>query len=85
MPMYRGLIVKAKEDAQNFIAACDEALQRLDQELERKNGSRAYRNEDFKPQPPSIGDYSYGSRETGTLRRKSMDLTRILADLRARP
>jgi len=73
MPMYRGKIERAKADAEEFIGYCNEALSRLDQEAERSWGG---------PKPPSIVDSSFGSPETGALRRRSMDLTRTLAELR---
>ena len=72
--MNRQTIKDAKAEAQTFIKACDDALARLDYE---KSG---YGYGD--PKKPSPFDYSYGSPQTGTLRRKSMDLTRILATLR---
>jgi len=72
--MYRGKIERAKADAEEFIGACTEALARLDQENER--------TWDGKTKAPSFVDYSYGSPETGALRRRSMDLTRTLAELR---
>lgn len=72
MSMYRGKIERAKTEAEDFVGACNEALARLDTE------NTGWKNRDF----PSIADYSYGSPETGALRRKSMDLTRILAELR---
>lgn len=70
--MYRGKIERAKTEAEDFIGSCNEALARLDME----NGT--WKGRDF----PSIADYSFGSPETGALRRKSMDLTRTLAELR---
>ncbi|WP_461169294.1 hypothetical protein [Arthrobacter sp. Z1-15] len=76
MSMNRQTIKEAKAEAQTFIKACDEALTRLDEELERNNRRRA---EVSRPKP---SDHSWGSAKTGTLRRKSMDLTRILATLR---
>lgn len=73
MTMYRGKIERAKADAEEFIGACSEALARLDQEAAQSWSG---------PKAPSIVDYSYGSPETGALRRRSMDLTRTLAELR---
>ena len=72
MSMYRGKIETAKREAEDFLGACNEALARLDKENE------GWKNRDF----PSPVDYSHGSAETGALRRKSMDLTRTLAELR---
>lgn len=74
MPMYRGKIERAKTDAEEFIGYCNEALSRLDKE----NGP-GYRRE---AKAPSLVDVSYGSAETGALRRWSMNLTRTLAELR---
>ena len=71
MTMYRGKIENAKREAEDFIGACHEALARLDKENE-------WKGRDF----PSPADYSFGSAETGALRRKSTDLTRTLAELR---
>ena len=73
MPMYRGKIERAKADAEEFIGYCNEALSRLDQENERTWEGK---------KPASIVDHSFGSAETGALRRRSMDLTRTLAELR---
>lgn len=72
MTMYRGKIEQAKAEAEAFAGYCKEALARLDKENE------GWKNRDF----PTAADYSFGSAETGALRRKSMDLTRTLADLR---
>ena len=74
MSMNRQTIKDAKAEAQTFIKACDEALARLDYE---NSGYGA-----VGPMPQRPEDHSYGSPQTGTLRRKSMDLTRILATLR---
>jgi hypothetical protein len=71
--MTRAQILATKAEAQRFIDAADKALAQLDEE----NKGRIY------PKPASApDDYSYGSAATGTLRRRSMDLTRTLADLR---
>lgn len=72
MTMYRGKIETAKREAEDFIGACNEALTRLNTENE------GWKGRDF----PSPADHSHGSAETGALRRKSMDLTRTLAELR---
>lgn len=72
MTMYRGKIEAAKAEALDFIGACDEALTRLNTENE------GWKGRDFS----TPADHSFGSPETGALRRKSMDLTRILAELR---
>lgn len=71
--MNRQTINEAKAEAKAFITTCDAALARLDEEAAKSWGGAR------KPRP---ADHSYGSKETGTLRRKSMDLTRILAQLR---
>lgn len=73
MSMNRKTIEAAKAEAATFISACDDALARLDEEA--AFGWRGGRK-------PTPGDHSYGSKQTGTLRRKSMDLTRLLAQLR---
>lgn len=73
MSMNRQTIKEAKAEAQTFIKACDDALARLDEEAAYSWGPSA---------KPSPADYSGGSPQTGTLRRKSMDLTRTLATLR---
>jgi hypothetical protein len=86
MTMTRGKITAARRSAQRFIKACDAALARLDEEAGRRASMNRARGEvdhsvDTGPDPHQ---YSYGSMETGTLRRASMDLTRSLADLRRR-
>lgn len=80
MSMTRGKITAARRAAQRFVKACDAALERLDEEGMR---STTYRDPSA-GWTPSPADYSYGSKETGTLRRVSMELTRSLADLRRR-
>lgn len=87
MSMNRQTIKEAKAEAQTFIKACDEALARLDAENDDRAQWYAERHASGIDEPtPSPGphphDHSYGSKQTGTLRRKSMDLTRILATLR---
>jgi uncharacterized membrane protein len=83
--MYRVVIEKAKQEAQAFITSCDQALEQLDKENE---GRYEYDPTDKRwtevPRQNRPADYSYGSAATGALRRKSMDMTRILADLRRR-
>lgn len=78
MSMTRSTIESAKVQALAFIEACDAALARLDRDLVPRWSGEAAR-------PPSPSDFSYGSKETGTLRRRSMELTRQLAELRRRP
>ena len=74
--MTRFKIAAAKALAQEFIERCDEAMKQLDREAKRNT---------WRTQPPGEStpyDYSYGSKPTGALRRRSMDLTRTLAELR---
>lgn len=85
--MNRGQIEASKQLAQEFITAADAALGRLDAENESRADWYADRHargidEPTPPHGPQPGDYSYGSPETGALKRKSMDLTRSLAVLR---
>jgi len=77
MTMTRNKIEESITEARRFIVAAQAAIERLDVE---KSGYGYRENTNWKPAP---GDHSYGSAETGTLRRKSMDLTRTLAGLRA--
>lgn len=85
--MNRSTILAAQMEARRFIEAADRALERLDKEVADRDEVYAYRAKHGYDGPtPSAGpgpdDYSFGSKETGTLRRRSMDLTRMLADLR---
>ncbi|QIG58539.1 hypothetical protein PQE18_gp61 [Arthrobacter phage DrSierra] len=85
--MTRAQIKAAQAEARRFIKAADEALARLDEEVARRDQSYDVRGklgyDGPRPAPgASPDDYSYGSAATGTLRRRSMDLTRTLADLR---
>lgn len=87
MTMTRTKILAAQAEAQRFIQAADEALARLDAEVAQRDHSYAVRTrlgyDGPMPAPgPGPDDYSYGSAATGTLRRRSMDLTRSLATLR---
>lgn len=87
MSMNRQTIKDAKAEAQTFITACDEALARLDEEVQGRDHHYDMRaKQGYNGPRPGEGatpfDQSYGSKQTGTLRRKSMDLTRILATLR---
>lgn len=75
MSMTRNKIEAAKKMAQDFITRCDDALLQLDRERGQHWKATA-------PDPITPNDYSFGSKRTGTLRRRSMDLTRILAELR---
>jgi len=77
MSMDRQTIKDTIKQAREFIVAGQAALERIDAE---KSG---YGNRD--PESYSRQDYDrmmMGSPETGTLRRRSMDLTRKLAELR---
>lgn len=70
--MTRFKIAAAKSLAQEFIERCDEAMKQLDTEAKRS----------WQPRDSTPFDYSFGSKPTGALRRRSMDLTRTLAELR---
>lgn len=72
--MTRDKIEAARDEATRFLLAADEALTQLDRE-----NSATWRRD---PVEASPGDHSYGSAATGTLRRRSMDLTRALSELR---
>lgn len=76
MSMTRNKIEDAIEEARRFIVRAQAALERLDVE---KSGY-GYRDDSVWKRKPA--DYSYGSAETGALRRTSLDLTRTLAELR---
>lgn len=83
MAMYRVVIEKVKEEAQALITACDAALAQIDKENVGRSRWDHQKEEMVKDaEGPRPGDRSWGSRATGDLRRKSMDLTRLLADLR---
>lgn len=71
--MNRQQIKDAKAEAKRFITDCDAALDRLDDELEQNS---------WRTDGPQPGDHSSGSRQTGQLRRTSLDLTRALARMR---
>ena len=79
--MNRSQIEASKKLAQEFITAADAALERLDAELVERNERHGATSTGwlFEEGPDN---YSYGSKETGALKRKSMDLTRSLAVLR---
>jgi len=78
MSMTRGKIERAKAEARELVIACEALLERLDGERATYN----YHSKQYDIRPSTANDYSYGSPESGTLRRKSMDLTRTLANLR---
>lgn len=78
MAMNRKQIEEVAGLCMELQAACTKAMEQIDHERIQ----RAYWQQDGEPAEPSPGDQSYGSRATGALRRKSMDMTRALADLR---
>lgn len=87
MSMTRDKIIAAQAEASRFIKAGNAALSQLNAESQRRDEWNTYREERgiSEPRPPAgpqPDDYSYGSAETGALRRASMDLTRSLAVLR---
>lgn len=87
MSMTRGKIIEAQAEASRFIKAANEALSQLNEESRRRDEWNTYReaqgiSEPRPPAGPQPDDYSYGSADTGALRRASMDLTRTLAELR---
>lgn len=85
--MNRATIEAAQAEARRFLEAADAALARLDEEVSWRDArydSQAKHGYDGPRPAPGAGpdDHSYGSAATGTLRRRSMDLTRSLAQLR---
>ena len=87
MSMTRAKIEKSITEARRFIVKAQSALERLDAEKEDRNlwYARRHAMGIDEPTPPNENtpdDYSYGSPETGALRRASLDLTRNLAELR---
>ena len=76
MSMTRKEVKATMQLAKDFIEASEALLARIDYE----KGGYGYRNDKvWKPEPQ---DRSWSSPESGTLRRRSMDLTRALANLR---
>lgn len=73
--MTRFKIAAAKALAQEFIERCDAAMKQLDTEAKGRHWTTP-------PGESTPYDYSGGSKPTGALRRRSMDLTRTLAELR---
>ena len=69
--MNRASIRRVKQLCAELAQLCDAAEERINQE-------RQYRG--YSTRAPS--DHSYGSPQTAALRRRSMDLTRALAELR---
>lgn len=87
MSMTREKIIAAQAEASRFIKAGNAALSQLNAENQSRDEWNTYRAEqgivEARPASgPQPHDYSYGSAETGALRRASMDLTRTLAELR---
>jgi hypothetical protein len=88
MSMDRRKIEESIKEARRFIVTAQAAIERLNYENAERDAradDRARRGFDgprIAPGSSSPGDYSYGSPETGALRRHSMDLTRKLAELR---
>ena len=87
MSMTREKIIAAQAEASRFIKAGDAALSQLNAESQRRDEWNAERyaagiSEPTPPPGPQPDDYSYGSKETGALRRASLDLTGTLAELR---
>jgi hypothetical protein len=87
MSMTRDKIIAAQAEAARFIKVGNEALSRLNAEAQHRDDFYNTREKQGYDGPrPAEGsspyDYSYGSKETGALRRASLDLTRCLAELR---
>jgi len=87
MSMDRQTIEASMKQARQFLTAGRLAIERLDAENDERQACYAERraagiNEPTQPSGPQPHDRSYGSKETGALRRSSMDLTRKLAELR---
>ena len=75
--MNRAQIETVSNLAAEVVGLCKLALDRIDRERQEY---AEWRGCEIEPKHPY--DHSHGSRETGALRRRSMDLTRALADLR---
>ncbi len=87
MSMTRQKIEDSIKEARRFIVTAQAALERLNAEKEGRNAwyEERYGAGISEPTPSpdrSPDDHSWGSPETGALRRHSLDLTRILANLR---
>ena len=76
--MTREKIEAAMAAANTFIDACEEALDQIDLEVARRHEQYP----EHADGAPRGSDHSFGSAATGALRRRSMDLTRTLAELR---
>jgi hypothetical protein len=77
MSMNRKTIEESIKQAREFIVAGQAAIERLDFE---KSGYGYRDEENWRPQ--AHDRFITGSAESGNLRRRSMDLTRKLAELR---
>jgi len=82
MPMTRAKIEKARKAALEFVARCELLLIKLDSNLTSQQYNSQEGKWESKEGKPAPHDHSWGSKESGALRRNSMDLTRTLADLR---
>lgn len=77
--MNRGQIIKVKGLAKEVVALCDAAIARMDADreaYEQRWGS------DGSVRPRGPLDILNGSKESGALRRRSLDLTRALSEMR---
>lgn len=72
--MTRLEIERTKNLAREFMDSCDAVIRAMNEGDYRHDG------EDWKK--VSVDRFNSGRKETGALRRKSLDLTRALADLR---
>lgn len=86
--MNRKNILDTKALCLELASLCDDALDRLDDEIKKWNDGEDMRKKMNNIEPTyrlvNLSDVSFGSKETGALRRRSMDLTRQLAKLRGR-
>lgn len=88
MSMTRAKIQESIADARRFIVTAQAALERLNAENAERDehyddlARRGFDGPRPEPGTSSPEDCSYGSPETGALRRHSLDLTRTLARLR---
>jgi hypothetical protein len=87
MTMTRSKIEDSITEARRFIVKAQAAIERIDAENEERDTRFQQRyeagiNEAAPPIGPQPHDHSWGSAETGALRRASLDLTRNLAELR---
>ena len=80
MSMHRAQIEYVSNLCRAVMDACDLALQQLDTEAQ----GRHERHPEIWDGKRRANDYAYGSAATATLRRRSMDLTHALAEMRRR-